>query len=88
MVAVQVRYEDVVYEREVYVISAQLHLCALAAVNHELLVPNLHNLCTRIVSCCRQCRTAAQYVYLEWFHSSANLAIRAVKCKRNTVVMI
>ena len=39
MVAVQVRYEDVVYEREVYVISAQLHLCALAAVNHELLVP-------------------------------------------------
>ena len=44
-------------EREVYVLFAQLQLRAFAAVNHELLVPNFHNLCRGIVSCCGQCRT-------------------------------
>jgi hypothetical protein len=57
VVTMQVRNEDVVDEREVYVITAQLQLRAFAAVNHELLVPNFYNLCRGIVSCCGQCRT-------------------------------
>jgi hypothetical protein len=57
VVAMQVRNENVVDEREVYVLFAQLQLRAFAAVNHELLVPNFHNLCRGIVSCCGQCRT-------------------------------
>ena len=44
VVAVQVRYEYVVYEREMYVIPAQLQLCAFAAVNHKLLIANLYDL--------------------------------------------
>ena len=44
VVAMQVRYEYVIYEREVYVLSAQLSLCSFTAVNHELLVPNAYDL--------------------------------------------
>ena len=87
VVAVQVRYEDVVDEREVYVATAQLHLCALAAVHHKLLVAYLYNLRTCIVACCRQCRAAAQYMYLEWFHSDANLLIRALKNKYSVTIV-
>jgi hypothetical protein len=52
VVAMQVRNEDVVDEREVYVLFTQLQLRAFAAVNHELLVPDLYYLCSGIVSCC------------------------------------
>ena len=34
------------------------------------------------MTCGWQCRTATQYVYLEWFHSSANLLIRVLKSKK------
>ena len=57
MVAVEVRYEYVVYEREVYVVLAQLYLRSLTTVNHKLLVANLHYLRTGIVTCGGQRRT-------------------------------
>jgi hypothetical protein len=81
MVAMQVRNEDVVYEREMYVSSAQLQLCAFSTVYHEQFVPDFYNLGTWVVSCCRQGRATAQYMYFERFHSTANLVIRYKKNK-------
>ena len=80
MVAMQVRNEDVVYEREMYVSAAELQLCTFATIYHELFVPDFYNLGTWVVSCCWQGRTTAQYMYFERFHSMANLVIR---CKKN-----
>ena len=70
MVTMQVRYEYVVNEREMDVIPAQLYLCTLAAVNHELLVANPYYLRTGTVSCSWQSRTATHYMYLEILHSN------------------
>ena len=57
VVAMQVRNEDVVYEREMYMSATHLQLRSLSTVNHKLLVANLHYLRTGIVTCGGQRRT-------------------------------
>ena len=44
VVAVQVRYEYVVYEREMNVVAAQLQLCTFATVYHKEFVACSYNL--------------------------------------------
>ena len=75
MVAVKMGDEDVVDEREMYVSSAQLQLCAFATIYHKEFVANSDNLWTCIVAGGRQCWTTTQYVYFERFHGVANLVI-------------
>ena len=70
VVAMQMGYEYVVYEREMNVVAAELQLCAFAAVNHELLVAYSYHLRTCIVACGRQCRPTPQYMYLKCLHCS------------------
>ena len=68
MVAMQVRNEYMVDEREVYVLSAKLQLCTFATIYHELFVANSHYLGTGIVAGCGKRRPATEYVYFKWFH--------------------
>ena len=87
MVTVQVRYEDMVDEREMYVSPAELQLCALSAINHEKLVAYPDNLRTGVVAGGGECRSAAQYMYFERFHSTANLSIRMIISKCSVLIM-
>ena len=48
--------------------TAQLHLCAFAAIHHEHLATHLHQLGGGFVFQGRQGTAASQYVNFEWLH--------------------
>ena len=58
MVSVQVRNEDMAYLGKADAGAPQLHLRALATVNHKQLVAYLNHLCRRVVPECGKCAAA------------------------------
>ena len=68
VIAMQVRDENGLYFGKAYARTAELNLCAFAAVNHEKLAPYLNNLRRGIVSGCGQCAATTQNMNTKRFH--------------------
>lgn len=77
MVAVEMRDKHMVETRKFQPHAPELQLRALAAVNHEELVAEVHHLARRLVASRRRGRTASEYVDLEFCHNIAKVHKKA-----------
>jgi hypothetical protein len=90
MVAVDMRYENMVETRELQALLHHLQLCAFAAVNHEELVAEIDDLTRGHVSGRRGGRAATEYVDAEICHDTKLFKIQhlAPKIEKNINCMI